>query len=63
LPPFPDIPFERPVRSVMDHMEMLVEAAGSNTDRLIEVIVRLQDHRYAPPCKDPRPMPGVFAIN
>jgi hypothetical protein len=30
LPPFPDIPFERQVRIVMDHLKKLVEAAGSN---------------------------------
>jgi 2-iminobutanoate/2-iminopropanoate deaminase len=29
LPPFPDLPFERQVRIVMDHLKRLVEAAGS----------------------------------
>src|SRR5262249_33417486 len=37
LPPFPDIPFERQVRIVMDHMKKLVEAAGSNMDCLLKV--------------------------
>src|SRR5262245_56382890 len=32
IPPFPDIPFERQVRIVMDHLKRLVEAAGSNMD-------------------------------
>src|SRR5262247_2767857 len=45
LPPFPDIPFERQVRIVMDHMKMLVEAAGSNMDCLLKVIVWLKDQR------------------
>jgi hypothetical protein len=35
IPPFPDIAFERQVRIVMDHMKMLVEAAGSNMDCLL----------------------------
>ena len=43
IPPFPDIPFERQVRIVMDHMKMLVEAAGSNMDCLLKVIVWLKD--------------------
>src|SRR5215510_16156797 len=42
LPPFPDIPFERQVRIVMDHMRKLVEAAGSNMDCLLKVIVWLK---------------------
>ena len=45
IPPFPDIPFERQVRIVMDHMKMLVEAAGSNMDCLLKVIVWLKDQR------------------
>ena len=44
-PPFPDIPFERQVRIVMDHMKMLVEAAGSIMDCLLKVIVWLKDQR------------------
>jgi 2-iminobutanoate/2-iminopropanoate deaminase len=47
IPPFPDIPFERQVRIVMDHMKMLVEAAGSNMDCLLKVIVWLRDQRDA----------------
>jgi enamine deaminase RidA (YjgF/YER057c/UK114 family) len=39
LPPFPEIPFERQVRIVMDHLKKLVEAAGSNMDCLLKVIV------------------------
>ena len=45
LPPFPDIPFERQVRIVMDHLKKLVEAAGSNMDCLLKVIVWLKDQR------------------
>jgi 2-iminobutanoate/2-iminopropanoate deaminase len=45
IPPFPDLPFERQVRIVMDHMKMLVEAAGSNMDCLLKVIVWLKDQR------------------
>jgi 2-iminobutanoate/2-iminopropanoate deaminase len=45
IPPFPDIPFERQVRIVMDHMKKLVEAAGSNMDCLLKVIVWLKDQR------------------
>ncbi len=44
-PPFPDLPFERQVRIVMDHLEALVEAAGSNMDCLLKVIVWLKDQR------------------
>jgi 2-iminobutanoate/2-iminopropanoate deaminase len=43
LPKFPDIPFERQVEIVMDHMKKLVEAAGSNMDCLLKVIVWLKD--------------------
>ena len=42
-PPFPDLPFERQVRIVMDHLKALVEAAGSNMDCLLKVIVWLKD--------------------
>ena len=45
IPPFPDLPFEQQVRIVMDHMKMLVEAAGSNMDCLLKVIVWLKDQR------------------
>jgi 2-iminobutanoate/2-iminopropanoate deaminase len=45
IPPFPDIPFERQVRIVMDHMKELVEGAGSNMDCLLKVIVWLKDQR------------------
>jgi 2-iminobutanoate/2-iminopropanoate deaminase len=45
IPPFPDVPFERQVRIVMDHMKKLVEAAGSNMDCLLKVIVWLKDQR------------------
>jgi 2-iminobutanoate/2-iminopropanoate deaminase len=47
IPPFPDIPFERQVRIVMDHLKALVEAAGSNMDCLLKVIVWLKDQRQA----------------
>jgi hypothetical protein len=43
--PFPDVPFEQQVRIVMDHLKKLVEAAGSNTDCLLKVIVWLKDQR------------------
>jgi len=45
IPPFPDVPFERQVRIVMDHMKTLTEAAGSNMDCLLKVIVWLKDQR------------------
>ena len=45
IPPFPDLPFERQVRIVMDHLKMLIEAAGSNMDCLLKVIVWLKDQR------------------
>ena len=45
IPPFPDLPFERQVRIVMDHMKQLTEAAGSNMDCLLKVIVWLKDQR------------------
>jgi 2-iminobutanoate/2-iminopropanoate deaminase len=47
IPPFPDAPFEKQVRLVMDHMKQLVEAAGSNMDCLLKVIVWLKDQRQA----------------
>jgi 2-iminobutanoate/2-iminopropanoate deaminase len=45
IPPFPDIPFERQARIVMDHLKKLVEAAGSNMDCLLKVVVWLKDQR------------------
>ena len=47
LPPFPDIPFEKQVRICMEHLKKLVEAAGSNMDCLLKVIVWLKDQRQA----------------
>jgi 2-iminobutanoate/2-iminopropanoate deaminase len=47
LPPFPNPPFEEQVRLVMDNMKKLVEAAGSNMDCLLKVIVWLRDQRDA----------------
>jgi 2-iminobutanoate/2-iminopropanoate deaminase len=38
IPPFPDITFDRHVLIVMDHMKLLVEAAGSNIECLLKVI-------------------------
>lgn len=43
IPPFPDMPFEKQVWIVMDHLKKLVEAAGSNMDCLLKVIVWLKD--------------------
>ena len=45
LPPFPDPPFADQVRLVMDNLRKLVEAAGSNMDCLLKVIVWLRDQR------------------
>jgi 2-iminobutanoate/2-iminopropanoate deaminase len=45
IPPFPDIPFEQQTRIVMDHLKRLIEAAGSNMDCLLKVIVWLKDQR------------------
>ena len=45
IPPFPDVPFEQQVHIVMDNMKKLVEAAGSNMDCLLKVIVWLRDQR------------------
>ena len=44
-PPFPDVPFEHQVRVVMNHLKLLVEAAGSNMDCLLKVIVWLKDQK------------------
>jgi 2-iminobutanoate/2-iminopropanoate deaminase len=45
IPPFPDMPFEKQARVVMNHLKALVEAAGSNMDCLLKVIVWLKDQR------------------
>jgi len=45
IPPFPNPPFADQVRLVMDHLRKLVEAAGSNMDCLLKVIVWLRDQR------------------
>jgi len=47
IPPFPNPPFAEQVRLVMDNMKKLVEAAGSNMDCLLKVIVWLEDQRQA----------------
>ena len=47
IPPFPNPPFEDQVRLVMDNLKKLVEAAGSNMDCLLKVIVWLRDQRDA----------------
>ncbi|MDP9465614.1 MAG: RidA family protein [Actinomycetota bacterium] len=43
IPPFPATPFEVQARRVMDHLKSLVEAAGSNMDCLLKVVVWLKD--------------------
>ena len=43
IPPFPDTPFDVQARCVMDHLKLLVEAAGSNMDCLLKVVVWLKD--------------------
>lgn len=43
IPPMPDISFERQAEIVMDHLQRLVEAAGSNMDCLLKVTVWLKD--------------------
>ena len=47
IPPFPNPPFEDQARLVMDNLKKLVEAAGSNMDCLLKVIVWLRDQRDA----------------
>jgi len=47
IPPFPNPPFEQQVRLVMDNLKKLAEAAGSNMDCLLKVIVWLKDQRDA----------------
>jgi 2-iminobutanoate/2-iminopropanoate deaminase len=43
IPPFPDTPFDVQARRVMDHLKALLEAAGSNMDCLLKVVVWLKD--------------------
>jgi 2-iminobutanoate/2-iminopropanoate deaminase len=45
VPPFPSPPFGEQVRLVMDNLKRLAEAAGSNMDCLLKVIVWLKDQR------------------
>ena len=45
IPPFPPTPFDVQARRVMDHLKALMEAAGSNMDCLLKVIVWLKDQR------------------
>jgi len=47
VPPFSNPPFPEQVRLVMDNLKKLVEAAGSNMDCLLKVIVWLRDQRDA----------------
>jgi 2-iminobutanoate/2-iminopropanoate deaminase len=42
-PPFPDLSFERQVEIVMDNLKTVIEAAGSNMDCLLKVMVWLKD--------------------
>jgi 2-iminobutanoate/2-iminopropanoate deaminase len=43
IPPFPATPFDVQARRVMDHLKSLVEAAGSQMDCLLKVVVWLKD--------------------
>ena len=43
LPKFPDPPFDTQARIVMDHIQALMEAAGSSMDHLLKVTVWLRD--------------------
>ena len=43
IPPFPATSFEVQARCVMDHLKALVEAAGSNMECLLKVVVWLKD--------------------
>ena len=45
IPPFPNPSLEQQVRTVMDHLKSLLEAAGSNMDCLLKVTVWLKDQR------------------
>jgi 2-iminobutanoate/2-iminopropanoate deaminase len=42
-PPFPDLSFERQVEIVLENLKMVMEAAGSNMDCLLKVMVWLKD--------------------
>ncbi len=42
-PTFPDLSFERQVKIVMDNLKTLMEAAGSDMDCLLKVMVWLKD--------------------
>jgi 2-iminobutanoate/2-iminopropanoate deaminase len=46
-PPYVPAPFDEQVRIVMDHLRQVVEAAGSNMDCLLKVIVWLKDQTKA----------------
>jgi 2-iminobutanoate/2-iminopropanoate deaminase len=46
-PPYVQAPFDEQVRIVMDHVKQVVEAAGSNMDCLLKVIVWLKDQTKA----------------
>lgn len=43
IPLFPDTSFDVQARCVMDHLKSLVEAAGSNMNCLLKVVVWLKD--------------------
>ena len=43
IPPFPATPFDVQATGVMDHHKSLVEAAGSNMECLLKVVVWLKD--------------------
>ena len=43
IPPFPATPFDVQARCVMDDLKSLVEAAGSNMNCLLKVVVWLKD--------------------
>jgi 2-iminobutanoate/2-iminopropanoate deaminase len=43
IPRFPETPFNVQARCVMDHLKSLVEAAGSNMNCLLKVVVWLKD--------------------
>jgi 2-iminobutanoate/2-iminopropanoate deaminase len=43
IPPFPATPFDVQARRVMDHLKSLLEAAGSQMDCLLKVVVWLKD--------------------
>lgn len=47
VPPMPDTPFERQCEIVMDHIKLLLEAAGSNMDCLLRTNVWLKDQGTA----------------